>query len=547
MWSSVRWLWVPLLVTGAGVLGCVGEIAEPYSGGSGGSGSASQPLCTDSPFARRLTVDEYIASVQAALGVDVSTEAAALLPADLRTDGFTNTRGALIVTLKHVERYAEIAEIAVSRIPDLDALVNAHTSCTELTEACGGQLVSNLGKQIYRRPLVAEERASLTPIFQTVAAEGEGFGVAAALTIQAMLQAPGFLYRTEADAPKGQRELDAHELAQRLSYLVWGAPPDPQLFARAEAGQLTDADAIAQELDRMLDDPRARATSRRYVRDWLDLDRLNQLLRDPARFPGWKPEFAAAMKQETLDFAEHVLWDLERPVSDLFNANVTFAGPELAQYYGLSPAASGKLDLADVPERGGLLTQGALLTLGGPNASMVGRGLFLFEHLLCGEISSPPPGVDTSPPPIVPGASQRDYSEDRVNAEACGGCHSQMEPIAWGLERFDASGAYVLEDPFGNPMQEDGWVQFPDAETKSAYATSAALMDLLAESPAVRACFSRKSAQFALGRALHPGREADSCTIAEVSQRFSASSGTYRELLASIALSRAFRTVHAEE
>ena len=92
---------------------------------------------------------------------------------------------------------------------------------------------------------------------------------------------------------------------------------------------------------------------------------------------------------------------------------------------------------------------------------MVARGQYVLENVLCGKISSPPPGIDTTPPETEPGKSQRSYSEERVDNPSCGGCHSQMEPLVWGLARYDATGAYNLTDNFDNDLVEDGAIIFP--------------------------------------------------------------------------------------
>ncbi|MEQ9320613.1 MAG: DUF1592 domain-containing protein [Polyangiaceae bacterium] len=385
--------------------GCLGNNGDSKDGDPGQNQDA---LCADTPFVRRLTVPEYVATVKAVLDVDLAAEAVDQLPADLRADGFTNTAGSLIVTLDHVEVYDELAALTVERITDLPGLIDEHTSCTEMTSACQEELGDSFGKLLYRGPIAAEERALLLDIFDDVAAEGEGFDVAVTLVLRAMLQSPRFLYRMEQEAGDGTRELGGYELANRLSYLLWGAPPDDALYAAAASEALTSDDVIEAQVRRMLKDERARLTARRYLVDWLHLDRLDNLQRDPAQFPDWNEQLGRDMKDETVAFFEHLVWDQEAPLSSLFDAQVTFVSPALADHYGLaSPGSDGEVDLSDVAERGGLLTQGALSTVGGNTASMVSRGLYLLENLLCSRVGSPPPGVDTTPPEIEPGNSQR--------------------------------------------------------------------------------------------------------------------------------------------
>jgi len=495
---------------------------------------------------RRLTVNEYVASVHSALDVDVAEDARSALPPDLRSDGFSNTTSGQVLTLSHVEAYEALAATVAGRV-DGAALRARHGECPDFDEACVRAFLRSLARPLYRGPLRAEEEEVLLPLFAVVQSEGDDFAVAAGLALEAMLQSPRFLYRVERErGPGGARPLDDYELASRLSFLVWGAPPDDALYDAAEAGTLSDDAQIEAQVLRMLEAPAAREASIRYFGDWLDLGRLETVARDPERFASWSPALAAAMREETARFFEHIVWEQGRPLSDLFDAQLTFATPELAAHYGLPPSddPDAPIDLSGVPERGGLLTQGALMTIGGDESSMVSRGKFFLETFLCGSISDPPPGVDTTPPEIEPGRSQRSYSEQRVASPVCGGCHQQMEPIAWGVERFDATGAHHLEDEYGNALREDGSVLEPGRVDPIEYATVAELMSALAGSERVRDCLSLSATQYAIGRPILRG---DGCSLAAMRDRFAASEGTYADLIVAIALSPGFRSVRTEE
>ncbi len=251
------------------------------------------------------------------------------------------------------------------------------------------------------------------------------------------------------------------------------------------------------------------------------------------------------MKAETRAYFERLVWEENRPLGELWNAQTTFISGRLAAYYGLEPTgdAPAEYDLSDVPERGGFLTQGSLLTIGGPSASMVARGKFFLENVLCGAVSDPPPGVDTTPPEPMPGYTQRDQSEERRMNPTCGGCHGQMDPLAYGLERFDGAGSFAVMDEFGNELRQDGEVLFPGEQEPVPFATIGELMDLLAGSDRVRDCASLKATQFALGRGL---ADSDGCSLVAVRDAFAASEGTYRDLMVAIALSPGFRSVRTD-
>jgi hypothetical protein len=549
-----------LLTALASSVGCYSGLSgvDPRGDGDGDGGADGDDAEEPPPIAdqceggeldpgpnlvRRLTVAEYAATVRTVTGADIEAQAREVLPPDPRADGFSNTASGLITTLAHVEGYDALAEQIVAAM-DLAAFTAQHTSCTDFTEACEREALESLSLAFHRAPLRPEEAEQLRPIFAVVQDEGEGFEVAVGLVLETMLQSPRFLFRMEDERGDGSiRELDGFEMATRLGYLVWGGPPDDALLAAAAAGSLRSDDDVEAQVRRMLADPRVRDASRRFAHDWLNLARLDGLVRDPDRFPQWDPSLGVAMQAETHAFFETVLWSEQRPIAELFNAQLTIVQPQLAAHYGLTAGPDGRVDLSGVPERGGLLTQGALLTVGGNESSMVARGLFVLETLMCGHLASPPPGIDTTPPTTEPGSSQRTYSEERVENPSCGGCHAQMEPFAWGIERFRADGTHALEDEYGNALREDGFVRMPGSSGDVSYSTVGELMDLLAGSEAVQECFNRRSLQFAIGRSVVP---TDRCTMDAIRARFAESAGTYEDLLVAIALSPGFRTITTE-
>ncbi len=498
-------------------------------------------------LARRLTVFEYGNTVEALLGVDVRAEAVDRLPPELRADGFTNTSSGLITTLAHIESYDALAELAIDRLPDLAGFVAQYTSCQEFTPQCEGEFVENFGLHAFRRPVTEDERDALISVFGGAQDEGDGFEVGAGLVVQAMLQSPPFLYRLEDETTgNGARALGGYEMATRLSYLIWAGPPDDPLLAAAGDDALRTDAQIEAQVDRMLATPQARAASEAFVNDWLHLSRLDTLTRDPQRYPNWTTSIAAAMVEETRGYFAALVWDDNRALMDLFNAQEAWLTPELATHYGLEPAGEGlqRYDVSDTPERGGLLTQGSLLTIGGNESSMVARGLFVFEKVLCQHPTSPPPGVDTTPPPLEPGLSQRDVAQTRIDNPSCTGCHVQFEPLAFGLGRYRADGTASDMDDQGNVLREDGYMILPGAGEEVTYETSEEMMAALAGADATRECLAEKATQFAVGRAVTGD---DTCTMEELQTRFADSAGTWRDLAVAIALSPGFRSVRVEE
>ena len=484
-------------------------------------------------WVRRLTVPEYIETVRSLTGVDIAREARETLPPDIRADGFSNTAYNLTVDLKHIEAYSRLAGIIVGKM-NVRQFAKRFSRKRGFTDDVMRDLVAKMGKWLLRAPLEEHEVAAFRGISTTVAAAGGTFEEALSLLVEAMLQSPRFLYRVENERGDGTAwPVSEYELASRMSYIIWGAPPDTQLLEAAENGQLFEDDSLEAQLKRMLDDPRAAKRSAEFVHEWLNLGRLANMKPNPEKFPQWNADLANDMRAETIAFFDDVVWKQNRPLADLLNAKLTYATPRLARHYGLPVQRGGlaRYDLKSVPERGGLLTQGSVLTIGGDEASMVTRGLFVLRDLLRSGVKDPPPSVNTEPVPSKAGLSQRNIARKRIADKTCGGCHIKFEPLAFGLEKFDGIGAFHEKDEHGNTLRDDGEILFPGTAKTVPYDSSAELMNLLAGSDRVQQCLTWKVAQFALGRPLGP---ADSRTLDKVHQAAQKGGGTYASLMRAI-------------
>ena len=215
-------------------------------------------------------------------------------------------------------------------------------------DACGAELVRAFGRKAWRRPLTADEESALAAVFASGVTDG-GFAEGVARAVEVMLQSPQFLYRIElgrADNPVGVTDRDSpppgavalapYELATRLGYLLWGTAPDDALLALADADGLSTTAAVAAQARRMLDDPRAHEVVAQFHAEWLALDKLDDLDKDPIVFPTFTPELRQEFRQETTRFIDEVVWNREGTLGALLTARYTFADATLASFYGVS-------------------------------------------------------------------------------------------------------------------------------------------------------------------------------------------------------------------
>jgi len=487
-------------------------------------------------FVRRLTVDEFVETVRVIFDVDITQEAKELLPPDLRADGFSNTGYNLTVDLGHIDAFAQLSEIVVDRL-EIKGFAQRFEKGRLLTDDNMRKLIQNMGRWVLRGPLDGDEIDLYRGISTTVASAGGDFDEAVSFVLQAMIQSPRFVYIMERESGQGEnRFVTGYELANRLSFMIWGGPPDKSLLDAAERYELQETDKLRDQVARMLNDSRARTHSKQFIVQWLNLNRLNNLTPNPKLFPDWNPQLTQEMKRETVAYFDEVIWNQNRPLADLLNAQVTFLSPELARHYGLTPQQNSlaRYDLESIPSRGGLLTHGSVLTIGGDEASMVTRGLFVLHDLLRGVVKDPPPCVDTTPVPTKAGLTNRGVAEMRLKNVACGGCHARFEPLSFGLEKFDGLGSYHEKDHFGNPLREDGQILIPGTSKTLTYETSAELMTLLADSPRVQESLTWKVTQFCLGR---PLMAEDAPTIQHIHQQAQENGSTWKSLLTAIVTS----------
>jgi hypothetical protein len=232
-----------------------------------------------------------------------------------------------------------------------------------------------------------------------------------------------------------------------LSFFLWSSIPDDQLLAVAEHGQLSKPATLKKQVARMLADPKADALTQNFAGQWLYLRRLEYQKPDRRAFPDFDQRLRAAMLTETQMFFDGVVRE-NRSVLDFLDANYTYVNQRLAEHYGI-PGVYGtsfrKVDLDPALHRGGLLGQGAILTVTSYNnrTSVVLRGKWILENMLA---AAPPP-----PPPNIPALNDakngklltiREQMELHRNNPICASCHTKMDPLGFSLENYDAVGAW---------------------------------------------------------------------------------------------------------
>ena len=373
-----------------------------------------------------------------------------------------------VMSLPHLRDVVVVGPLNVTGVSDTAtrrAIFTCRPTSAEEERPCAEEIIDRLGSRAFRRPLEDEDRDALMGFFEYGVEEG-GFEIGVRTALEAMLASPHFVFRFE-EAPEDvepgstYRVSDA-DLAARLSFFLWGLPPDELLRDLAEEGDLADADVLEQQVRRMLADPRAEALGPRFAAQWLRLQDLDKVHPDVRLQPNFHQQLADAMLRETELFFTSVMRE-DRSVFDLYTADYTFVNERLAKHYGMQGVtgeAFRKVTYADEMRRG-LLGHASILTLTSHagRTSPVLRGKWVMEVLMGTPPPPPPPGV----PPLeeTAGASEgrvlttRERMEMHRSNPSCNACHRFMDPIGLSLDNYDVTGKWRIREA-GNPLDTRG-------------------------------------------------------------------------------------------
>lgn len=523
---------------------------DAADGGDDGPTDAQcvQPDVDTQPL-RRLTTIQYANSVRDLL--DVDTDVTAPFPLDERVGAFHSNAVAPVSDLV-VEQYMDAAEtLAVEAIAAHGTTLYGCDPGLAGEDACANSFIATMGKRVHRRPLTPAQTAMYRRLFEQ-GRDAIDFDNGMRLALQTMLQSPYFVYHVEvgqADAADAEViPLTDYEIASRLSYFLWATTPDPTLLAAADAGELSDAEALLDHAQRMLADERAQAVIASFHLQWLAIDNMTAVEKDVELFPSFGNGLKEAMQQDVADFARYVMRHDDATLPTLLTAAYTFSDdPDLLTLYGVTPPADhvpGDPIPLDPTERAGLLTQAALLAKAAhvDQSSPVHRGVVIRENLFCQTLPPPPQDVDDTPPEPAPDATTRERFAEHTKDPSCAGCHAMIDGLGFGMEHYDAIGAYRTKEG-ALPVDASGDIIGTEA-INGPFDGAIELSQRLAESVEVQKCVTRQWFNFALGRV--PGAR-DRCSTDDAFAQFEASGLDLRVLMLSVAASDSFRYRRATE
>jgi Protein of unknown function (DUF1592)/Protein of unknown function (DUF1588)/Protein of unknown function (DUF1595)/Protein of unknown function (DUF1587)/Protein of unknown function (DUF1585) len=489
---------------------------------------------------RRLSPREYTNTLHDLLG-DVGDPGAALPDEANRQTGFTVYESASLVSAEVFLKGAE--KLLADKVIKVPACAGGADQ-----KGCASKFISDFGRRAFRRPVRADESTNLLALYDT--ARGLGFNYADAVgnVAVAMLQSSGFLYLWEVgdQAPvveNGLAALTPHQIASRLSYLLWGTMPDAELAAAADAGKLDTADRVAEQAARLLkDSDRLSGTMSDFHLQWLRLDNLDDLQKDRTMYPGFDDEVRAGLKEELLGFVSDVLIQGDGTSRSLLTANQTvYTNDSLAKLYGATSKPDSMDHIALNPEeRSGLFTMAAFLASTGNavSSSPPRRGKIVWEDLLCGKVPPPPANVPPVGPPTESSTTRQRFESHTGNPCATT-CHTILDPPGFAFENYDAIGSYRTTEN-GFPVDASGTLVTP-AGGVVEFENAVELMGKLSTSYEVDRCVANGWFRFMMNRDLTDGDKAAFEESYRASGAGIASDFSVRDFVAQVVSSSAFR------
>ncbi len=472
--------------------GCVGLIGD-NDGTAGETPSAKEEVAVSG--LRRLTAGEYVATVQDLVGfvpagVRETLPIDPLLPFD---NDFTGQKASEALIVGADLLAGDIATAVVADPLLRDAVVGCKPTGPS-DEACFRSFLATFGRRAMRRTLLPDD-VNRFAVFLDHGIQAGDFYVAVDSALRAFLQHPELLYRVEIGTPvagkPGVKKLGDFELAARLSYFLVGSTPEDWLLDEAESGGLRADSGLRAAAAKLFAEDRARARVARFHELWLGYSTLTD------------DGLSADMRAETAALLSRVIFDEERPWTDVLTSDETFLTPQLAEHYGLPSPGAGP---AWVPYgdsgRKGILSHATFLSAVSKfgDTSPTQRGLLIRTRLFCQAISRPPPElkVNTDMPPQ--GADPNACKIDRYvmwKTDGCSTCHKLMDPIGFGLEAYDAAGRLRATQPNRPDCPIDGEGTF---EGVGSFNGPAELADLMLKAGGVEECVATQLYRYASGR-----------------------------------------------
>src|SRR5215472_13017475 len=410
---------------------------------------------------------------------------------------------------------------------------------TRADDACAGLFIERYGERLFRRPLTKSETLARLRVASIGAKQTSDFYAGLKLALTSLLLAPEFLFRVETAEPDPshprQYRLDGYTKATRLAFLLWDSAPDPQLLAVARSGAIHTEAGLKQQLKRMISSPRFEDGARAFFADMLQLDGIENLVKDAAIYPKFNQSVADSAREQTLRTTIDLLIRKRQDYRELFTSNDTFINRPLASVYRIPFASSSDWAPYAFPpssERSDILTQISFLSLFAHpgSSSPTKRGIKLYEIFMCQPTPDPPADVDFSRVQDSSKGTVRARLLDHMQNTGCAVCHRRTDPPGLALEHFDGLGQL-------RTMENGTTIDVSAGINGVKFEGAQGLGQFLHDDPRVPGCLVRNAYAYGVGRETDA---ADEDYLLNQVKAFAGQGYRFPELMAQIASSPEF-------
>lgn len=424
------------------------------------------------------------------------------------------------------EAAIEVAAYVLDRLPELAGVKDDNPERAAKLREFAAKFV----ERAFRRPLDDAQKATYV---DRHFADGRTPEESIKRVVLLALKSPRFLYR-EAAKP-GTNGSDGYDVASRLSYALWDSAPDKTLLEAAARNQLVKPQQVEDQARRMVDDPRFAAKLRDFFQQWLRIEQPADLAKDAAAYPGFDPAIVADLRSSLEYLVDDVIADPESDFREFLVADDVYLNGRLAKFYGVEaePDAPFRRLPLDPTERAGVLSHPYLMASFAytGSTSPIHRGVFIARSVLGRGLKPPPVAVAPLAPDLHAGLSTRERVTLQTSPAACMTCHGMINPLGFGLEKFDAVGRLRPEEK-GKPVDASGSYD-PPSGTPIPYTGARALGAILAESDEVHDALVAQLFHYLVKQPIN-AYPADS--RAKIRREFRESGSNLRELGVQIAL-----------
>src|SRR5579875_2975945 len=329
----------------------------------------------------------------------------------------------------------EVAGYVMSHLAELSGVRDdAANRPAKLRDFC-----RRFAERAFRRPLSDEQRRLYVDHWFENARDAE---TAVKRSLLLVLKSPRFLYREIGDDPNTR----SYDIASRLSFALWDSLPDAELLQAAASGRLATREQVLHQAERMVSDLRTHAKLHDFFMQWLKVDPVPDLAKDPKQFPGFDGAAASDLRTSLELFLEDVVWSEASDFRQLFLADYLYLNGRLARLYGVDLPADAAFQKVSPKsgERAGILTHPYLMATFAYTAtsSPIHRGVFLARSVLGRALLPPPEAFTPLPPELHPQLTTRERIDLQTKPHACQTCHGMINPLGFTLENFDAIGRF---------------------------------------------------------------------------------------------------------